>query len=404
MRNVTRNTTDRSSRVIFYWQILMWGLALVLFLILALQPVKPARAASSPVYTIAKVRLDVRADNAVIAKKQALREGPLIALKLIFRRFAPFRAWDRLQYLTSDEADDVIDGFAVRSERNSSTRYLALLDYNFSRKRLQALFVKKGIPFTDRRSRKQVLMPVFFSKAGDPQDADLEKNRRAWWRAWRIIDFRHGLTDTRLYKPKEADQQAWQKIVEGQFSAFQDMRQNYAARKLVLVDAQLNEKKDKITFRLFGEDARGPVDYSQQMPVEHDLPETYEHVAAIAYGILEGRWREPQIHGEVVAVSTQAGASDRPDVDAVASSRRLVEETVFMRVMFRGLRDWQQIRKRLSRIPGVQKMQVNSLSPRGADVRMNFPGGATHLQSQLASYGFAIEQNGKDLVLRSLQR
>ena len=99
-----------------------------------------ARGAS--VYTITKVKIDARADNAVLAKKRALKEGPLQALKLIFKRLAPFRAYDRIATLTLAEADEVVDGFAVRSERNSSTRYLALLDYNFSRKKLQALLVK----------------------------------------------------------------------------------------------------------------------------------------------------------------------------------------------------------------------------------------------------------------------
>ena len=63
--------------------------------------------------------------------------------------------------MTLDEADDVLDGFAVRSERYSSTRYLALMDYNFSKTRLQAFMVKKGVPFFDQRSRKQLIMPVF---------------------------------------------------------------------------------------------------------------------------------------------------------------------------------------------------------------------------------------------------
>ena len=56
-----------------------------------------ASARTASVYTVAKVKLDVRADNAVLAKKQAMKEGPLLALKQIFKRFAPFRAYDRLR-------------------------------------------------------------------------------------------------------------------------------------------------------------------------------------------------------------------------------------------------------------------------------------------------------------------
>lgn len=362
-----------------------------------LLPLNEAVARGVSVYTLAKVKLDVTADNAVDAKNQALKEGPLQALRMIFKRFAPFRAYDRLETLTAVEADNVIEGFAVRNERNSSTRYLALLDYNFSRKRLQALLVKKGVPFFDRRSGKQVLMPVF---SGYQDENNSSENEKSWWQAWRAIDLKHALTDTKLYKAKSSDHQKWQQIIDGNYDHYRELRQRYAVKELILVDVRLNEQKDKLTLRIFGEDHQGFIDYSQEMPVEHGLKKTYEMAAIIAFGIVEGRWREPQIAGDVVAVSTGSGDA----ADSEASGRRLVDETIFMRVTFRGLRDWQQIRKRLQRIPGVQKMQVNSLSPRGADLRMNYPGGATHLQKQLASYGFAIDQNGNELTLRSIQR
>ncbi len=371
-------------------------LALPLALVLVVQPGygEPVMARAASVYTIAKVKIDARADNAVIAKQRALQEGPLQALKLMFKRLAPFRAYDRLASLTPAEADEVIDGFAVRSERNSSTRYLALLDYKFSRKKLQSLLVKKGVPFFDQRSKKQVLMPVF--RGTDDQSVD-KKNSRNWWRAWRTIDFKHALTDTRLYQPKQGDHELWQKITNGAGQQYDILRDRYAASKFILVDAQLNSQKNRLVLRIYGEDHVGPIDYSQEIPFKDGASaKNYETVANIAFGIIEGRWREPRITGDVVAVLSAPG-----QLDEAASSKRLIHETVFLRVAFRGLRDWQQIKKRLQTIPGVQKMQVNSLSPRGADVRLKYPGGIERLQSQLSAYRFALDRSGKDLVLRS---
>ncbi len=365
----------------------------------AVAPLQAAPAAS--VYTVAKVRLDVSAANAVMAKEQALQEGPLLALKQMFRRVAPFRAYDRLDTLTPEEADTVIDGFVVRNERNSSTRYLALLDYSFSRRKFQALLVKKGVPFFDQRSQKQVLMPVF---SGSPEEGSEDNNRRnsrEWWRAWRTIDMKHALTDTRLYKPKGSDHQVWRKIRSGESEGYGLLQRQYAVERLILVDARLNGEQNRLTLHLYGEDQRGHIDYIQEMPVENGLTRTYETAAAIAFAILEGRWREPRITGRVVAVSLPAGDGAGSGDAAEATGRRLVAETLFLRVAFRGLRDWQQIRKRLARIPGVRKMQVNSLSPRGADVRMTYPGGAGQFQNEVPAYGFALERSGKDLVLRS---
>lgn len=369
-----------------------------LAMVLCLFPVEQASARNTSVYIMAKVKLDVRADNAVMAKKTALKDGPLQALKLIFKRLAPFRAYDRLPAMTLEDADDVIDSFAVRSEQNSSTRYLALLDYTFSSKRLQALLIKKGVPFFDRRSGKQVLMPVFMSPEVETTDRTDEKY---WWRAWRAIDMKHALTDTRLYKAKKTDQDAWLQISSGNLEPYQGLRQRYAAQKLILVDAKVNPERDRLTLRLFGEDRVGQIDYTQELPVTQGIKEAYQTAAVIAFGILEGRWREPRIAGDVVSVSTGTNDQGSTDTDPRTASQQLVDRTVFLRVKFRGLRDWQSIKKRLQRIPGVQKMQINSLSPRGADVRLTYPGGVEQLQTQLSAYRFALAQSGKDFVLRS---
>ena len=369
---------------------------LVLAFTVQLSVMSGANARGVSVYTVAKVKIDARADNAVIAKQLALKKGPLLALKLVFKKMATFRAYDRLSTLTSADADSVIDGYSVRSERNSSTRYIALLDYNFSRKKLQALFVKKGVPFIDRRSKKQVLMPVF--RVADEKVLG-KKNGKNWWRAWRTIDLKHALTDTRLYKAKQADHDIWQKIVDGDVQQYALLSDQYATSKLILVDAHLNDLKDRLALRIFGKDHVGTIDYTQEIPLSNGADRSdYETVAKIAFGILEGRWREPQISGDVVAVLTTS-----LDQDEAASSKRLIHETIFLRVAFRGLRNWQQIKKRLQRIPGVQKMQINSLSPRGADVRLKYPGGINRLQSQLSVYNFAVDQQGGESVLRSLK-
>ncbi len=353
-------------------------------------------AGTASVYTLAKVKLDVEADNAVLAKKRAMKEGPLQALRQIFKRFAPFRAYDRLATMTLDEADDVLDGFAVRSERYSSTRYLALLDYNFSKTRLQALMVKKGVPFFDGRSRKLMIMPVL-TVSDDPEED--KKHQNTWWKAWRIVDLKHGLSNGRLYKAKSRDGQDWQKIAAGNLASFAQMSQRHSTQKLLLVDAHPNAEKTKIVLRIFGEDYMGAVDYTQELPLENGMKESYERAAQLAFGIIEGRWREPQITGELVAVSLTSGTQGAEAAQDIG--RRLVDETFFMRVAFRGLRDWQQIKKRLQRIPGVRKIEVNSLSPRGADVRMSYPGGVDRLQDRLSPYGFAIDRNSGNLTLRS---
>jgi hypothetical protein len=352
-----------------------------------------AADAGDAVFTLDKVRLDVNADNAVKAKDEALREGPTQALRTIFRRLATFRAYAHLPTLTAKDADSVIEGFAVRSERNSQTRYIALIDYTFSRPKLEALLSHKGVPFFTGRSPAQTVLVVQGSEPGHGASAEDEES---WWQAWRSLDLRHGLTDSRLVRAKPADNDAWRRVVAGDAPAYAQIASRYPVGPLVLVAVSMDPARQKLALRLYGQDQAGSIDYSQQIPVGDD-PQLAAGIAAqVAYGILEARWREPNIAGDVVPP-----AAGEAVVEEAALGAKLVEETVFLRVTFNGLRDWQQMRGRLQKLPGVREMVVNSLSPQGADVRITYPGGASRLASQLTTAGFGVETSGGELLLRS---
>ena len=367
------------------------GVVISFFLVLFIANASAATRVS--VYDVAGVRLDVNAENAVEAKQNALRDGPLIALRSLFRRLATFRAYGRLSAFTHEEAEDVMEGFSVREERNSATRYLAVIDYSFSPDRIEALLARKGVPYFAGRSRKQYILPIFVPSAGGGDDVVTAK---AWREAWKRTDLQHALTDSRLIEPKSGDLDTWRRLCAGDVIAMGVFKKRYPGSKMVIAALSPDVSTHTVTLSLYGEDQVGEINLAQRLPQAPTVEETAVIAASIAFGILEGRWREPQISGEVVTL-TDVG----PQQNEAVSAARLVDETVFLRVAFDGLRDWQKIRARLQRVPGVRDMQVNSLSPRGADVRLAYPGGASRLQAQLSSYGFRIDQSDAGLVLSS---
>ena len=72
---------------------------------------------------------------------------------------------------------------------------------------------------------------------------------------------------------------------------------------------------------------------------------------------------------------------------------------IVMHVKFSGLRHWQAIRKRLLNIDGVEELNIEKLSARGADVSCLFPGGAEALAQQVAAVGMNLQPNGEKWVL-----
>ena len=78
-----------------------------------------------------------------------------------------------------------------------------------------------------------------------------------------------------------------------------------------------------------------------------------------------------------------------------------VARNIVALVEFSGLRDWQQIRSRLTQIAGLHGLEINSLSARGAAITFDFAGSLDRLQTALGQNGFALDERDGTFVLRS---
>ena len=93
----------------------------------------PSLAAGSAdaAFTVANYPVEARAKDAVTAKNSALADGQQAALRSLLRRLVPVTSYKRLKSIPPIKAADVIDGVSVKEERNSSTDYIATLDFSF---------------------------------------------------------------------------------------------------------------------------------------------------------------------------------------------------------------------------------------------------------------------------------
>jgi hypothetical protein len=70
-------------------------------------------------------------------------------------------------------------------------------------------------------------------------------------------------------------------------------------------------------------------------------------------------------------------------------------------VEFSGLKEWQEIRGRLTNVAGLQRLEVNSLSARGASITFDYAGPLGQLQQALDQNGFLFDDREGTFVLRS---
>ncbi|MFV0297462.1 MAG: DUF2066 domain-containing protein, partial [Hyphomicrobiaceae bacterium] len=161
--------------------------------LMALSPWAPAAAdRSDKVFTIGNYPVQARAENAVAAKEKAVADGQQAALRSLLKRLVPVTAYKSLYTLKDANAGRMIDSFEVRSERNSSTEYIASYDFVFSPGPVRKLLDSHGIPYLDRQAPAITLVPVYRVAAdmkgklpptfGDAQGSD------AWLYAWKALE------------------------------------------------------------------------------------------------------------------------------------------------------------------------------------------------------------------------
>ena len=119
----------------------------VLFFLACSAPVWAKKAPS--VYTVAKVSVTADAKDAVAAKQKALTKAQHDAFYKLLKRMTSWRAHSRLPVIEDNLIERLVEGFAIRSESNSATRYAATLDFTFNPNGVRNLVNSFSLPYTD---------------------------------------------------------------------------------------------------------------------------------------------------------------------------------------------------------------------------------------------------------------
>jgi Uncharacterized protein conserved in bacteria (DUF2066) len=338
-----------------------------------------ARAASTDlVFTVGNYPVEARAENAVAAKHRALADGQQAAFRSLLKRLVPVTAYARIHDLSAIKAGDLVDGYRVRSERNSATEYIASLDFSFHPKSIRDMLRREGIAFTDEQAPPLILVPVRRAGSGAPG------NDPAWTKVWKGLDLDHALTPVKLQTlKKEVAAETVNALAAGDGRAMRGLAAAYRSELVLVAVAEQDTAARRLNVTLSGQDAVGAFTLKRAYRLDAiDPTYTTELAAVVSLRILEGRWK---------------ALKSRHDASAARDAVDLL-----IAVEFRGMSEWQDISRRLGSTPGVEEFEVAGLSARGARVTLRYAEGAQGLANVLARQGLSLRAVGSSWVL-SLQ-
>jgi hypothetical protein len=366
---------------------------LILGLCLALGLIAAAQAAEDTPYTVSKLAVDVTAKNAVAAKAKAMAEAQKHGIDTVLRRVVPFSFSAKLPDLQPQQVETLVNGMAIRKEQYSTTRYIATLDVIFNEQGVKELLASLGIPVSEERAPMISILPLVI-------DGNKVKSVNEPWRqAWLDLDLSHGLTPANVLQPRpELEAGMVRAVLAGDASAFAAVQRDYGSAPLIIAVGQPIDGGRFVT-RLAGVDGVGRINYGRSDKVGKKAPKAAQDAASFAYAVLENRWKATRTAPDPIAAPAnyQEGMPQPQAAPQQGEPGRLVTAVV----VFAGLKEWQQIRGRLTQVPGLQRLEVNSLSARTASITFDYGGSLGHLQQVLGQNGFSFENREEAFVLRA---
>jgi hypothetical protein len=366
-------------------------LAACVAVLASLAGLPPTRAADDDPYTVAKISVDVTDKSAVAAKNKAIAEAGEQALYTVLSRVVPFSALGQLPALPPLTAEALVNGLSIRKEQYSTTRYIATLDIILNEQGVKQLLAAYGVPTNDARAPMISVLPVTLE--GDK----VKTGNNAWRQAWLDVDVTHGLAPANVLRPRpDLEAGTVRAVLAGDQSAYASLQGQYGSAPLVVAVGEPVGGGQFVT-RLAGEDGVGRINYGRSDQVGgEEANGAARDAAAFAYAIIENRWKAMQSSGGAATpVRYQEDGAQAPGAPQGEPPRNVVAV-----VPFSGLKEWQDIRARLVHVPGIQGLEVNSLSPRMASITFDYAGSLGLLQKVLGDYGFAFENRDENFVLR----
>ena len=366
------------------------GRLLALFAFIAI-PGGAAEAADS-LYDVAKISVDITAQDAVAARDMGMAEAEARAVKIVLQRLLPVGVDADLPGLTKEDIQGLVNGVSIRNERNSTTRYIATLDVTVNEQAIKQLLQEYRLPFSEERAPPISILPLMIAGG-----AVAGEGEEGWRQAFDDLDLSHSITPATILRPRpDLALDTVKAVLAGDAEALAKMQDDYGTPLVIAVGEIAG---GAFVTRLTGADGVGAIAFEQSDPLGGDPKAGAREAAAVAFGIIENRWKTTLGGG-----GPPAGANYDPGAGAVPNAsapKGEVPRNVVAQVEFSGLKEWQEIRGRLTNVAGLQGLEVNSLSARGASITFDYAGPLGRLQQELEQNGFAFGEREGIFVLRS---
>ena len=358
---------------------------LLAVLTLGLAISEPALAANNrcnePIFGVAGVRIDQRAENASKARDVGIRNAAERAFAIVLDRLLP-TAKGQAQFMAAHDLDDFSDFTHIVEENNLEQRYIATLDFCFDAARLRQAMIAAGLQWSELQSPPILVVPVW--KGPDGARAWYRDNKwlAGWWDA---VASYSGLLSLRQLDRNLINERQFrgEDLVDANPVKLAAAARLVEAEQILVVMAALDYDGSKpvitITARLFDKNGQLLTDilYGDQMTLTNLDQEGLDEMRRKIIAKMDSSWHMANLIDGAVA-------------DYL---------TVFMPVS--SVKDWAMRLTALNEVAVVQSYDILSLDTKGGQVVLRLVGSREALGNALAAHKLELVDNDGRLLIKA---
>ena len=358
---------------------------LLVVLTLGLAISEPALAANNrcnePIFGVAGVRIDQRAENASKARDMGIRNAAERAFAIVLDRLLP-TAEGQAQFMAAHDLDDFSDFTHIVEENNLEQRYIATLDFCFDAARLRQAMIAAGLQWSELQSPPILVVPVW--KGPDGARAWYRDNKwlAGWWDA---VASYNGLLSLRQLDRNLINERQFrgEDLADANPVKLAAVASLVKAEQIMVVMAALDYDGSKpvitITARLFDKNGQLLTDilYGDQMILTNLDQDGLDEMRRKIIAKMDSSWHMANLIDGAVA-------------DYL---------TVFMPVS--SVKDWAKRLTALNEVAVIQSYDILSLDTKGGQVVLRLVGSREALGNALAAHKLELVDDDGRLLIKA---
>ena len=358
---------------------------LLVVLALGLAISEPALAANNrcnePIFGVAGVRIDQRAENASKARDMGIRNAAERAFAIVLDRLLP-TAEGQAQFMAAHDLDNFSDFTHIVEENNLEQRYIATLDFCFDAARLRQAMIAAGLQWSELQSPPILVVPVW--KGPDGARAWYRDNKwlAGWWDA---VASYSGLLSLRQLDRNLINERQFrgEDLADANPVKLAAAASLVKAEQIMVVMAALDYDGSKpvitITARLFDKNGQLLTDilYGDQMILTNLDQDGLDEMRRKIIAKMDSSWHMANLIDGAVA-------------DYL---------TVFMPVS--SVKDWAMRLTALNEVAVVQSYDILSLDTKGGQVVLRLVGSREALGNALAAHKLELVDDDGRLLIKA---